>query len=161
MQQTGTNYTQSVGGVVIHEGKVLLGRHTYGAGNGLLIIPGGYVDYGESPQQAVAREFMEETGVTVEAQDVLGVRFNTHDWYVVFRARYVSGDIHADETENSEVVWMDVNEALAADDVPQLTRQMIRAAIGPGVGFTAADYEGGSKYAPCSLLCKALGDHYA
>lgn len=156
MQQTGTNYGQSVGGVVIREGKVLLGRHTYGTGNGLLIIPGGYVDYGESPQQAVAREFMEETGVTVEAQDIISIRFNMHDWYVVFRARYVSGEIHADETENSEVVWMDVNEALAADDVPPLTKQAIRSALVPGAGMVEAEYTASPRYAPQSLYCREM-----
>ncbi|MCR4993279.1 MAG: hypothetical protein K6A45_09570 [Lachnospiraceae bacterium] len=36
-----TNWTQSVAGVCIRDGKVLLARHTYGAGKGKLIIPGG------------------------------------------------------------------------------------------------------------------------
>ena len=45
-----TNWTQSVAGVCIKDGKVLLGRHTYGAGIGKLIIPGGYLKFGEIPQ---------------------------------------------------------------------------------------------------------------
>ena len=48
-----TNWCQSVTGVVIKDGRVLLARHTYGAGKGKLIVPGGYVEYGESPQQAI------------------------------------------------------------------------------------------------------------
>ena len=39
MERGNTNWGQSVTGVVIHEGKVLLARHTYGGGNGKLIIP--------------------------------------------------------------------------------------------------------------------------
>ena len=45
-----TNWGQSVTGVVIKENKVLLARHTYGGGKGMLIIPGGYVNIGETPR---------------------------------------------------------------------------------------------------------------
>ena len=37
MSHENTNWGQSVAGVVIRDGKVLLARHTYGRGNGLLI----------------------------------------------------------------------------------------------------------------------------
>ena len=61
-----TNWGQSVAGVAIKDNKVLLARHTYGNGKGMLIIPGGYVNYGETPQQALKREYMEETKIEVE-----------------------------------------------------------------------------------------------
>ena len=35
-----TNWSQSVAGVCLKDGKVLLARHTYGSGKGKLIIPG-------------------------------------------------------------------------------------------------------------------------
>ena len=79
MNQENTNWSQSVAGVCIKDGKVLLARHTYGSGKGMLIIPGGYLEFGESPQDAVKREFLEETGVTVEPLKIVGVRFNTRD----------------------------------------------------------------------------------
>ena len=34
-----TNWSQSVTGIVIKDGKVLLARHTYGPGKGRLIVP--------------------------------------------------------------------------------------------------------------------------
>lgn len=37
MNNDNTNWGQSVTGVVIHKGKVLLARHTYGRGAGKLI----------------------------------------------------------------------------------------------------------------------------
>ena len=46
-----TNWGQSVTGVAIKDNKVLLARHTYGGGKGKLIIPGGYVNKGETPQE--------------------------------------------------------------------------------------------------------------
>lgn len=69
-----TNWGQSVTGIVICQGKVLLARHTYGTGKGKLIVPGGYVKIGETPQDALKREFLEETGVVVEPGEILAIR---------------------------------------------------------------------------------------
>ena len=64
MEEKNTNWQKSVCAVVLREGKVLLARHTYGAGKGLFITPGGYLKNGESPEQAMCRELMEETGMS-------------------------------------------------------------------------------------------------
>ena len=151
MSHENTNWGQSVAGVVIRGGKVLLARHTYGRGNGMLIIPGGYVDYGETPENALRREFSEETGVTVEPTAVVGIRFNMHDWYIVFRAEYVCGEARSDGEENSEVLWVDAEEALTRDDVPSLTKEMLRAALKSEMGLHSQPYEGNPKHAPASL----------
>ena len=84
MEKENTNWYQSVAAVCIKEGKVLLARHTYGGGKGKLIIRGGYVEMGETPEDAVKREFLEETGVEISPTGVIGVRFNCKDWYVIF-----------------------------------------------------------------------------
>ena len=61
-------------GVVIFNevGQVLLikenyGQHRYG-------LPGGRVEPGERPEEAAAREALEETGLEVEIGDLVGVR---------------------------------------------------------------------------------------
>lgn len=153
MNNENTNWGQSVAGVVINEGKVLLARHTYGSGNNKLIIPGGYVNYGETVQDALKREFFEETSVTVEPKEVIGVRFNMHDWYFVFRAEYISGVATSDNDENSEVIWLDTEEALSRDDVPMLTKKMIESAVSGNTGLRYKEYEGSTKYAPNALYC--------
>lgn len=142
-----TNWSQSVAGVCVRAGRVLLARHTYGGGKGKLIIPGGYVETGESPQDALRREFMEETGIEVEPAGIIGIRFNAHDWYVVFRADYVAGEARSDGDENSEVLWLDMSQAVMRDDVPELTKQMIRAYCRGQL--VAAPYSGSNP--PCSL----------
>ena len=129
MYTENTCWSQSVAAVCIREGKVLLARHTYGPGIGKLIIPGGYIEKGELPQDAVRREYMEEAGVVIEPKGVIGIRFSQKDWYVVFAADYVSGAARADGDENSEVVWMDTDEALLRDDVPELTKKLIGCAL--------------------------------
>ena len=112
MNGENTCYKQSVTAVVLRDNKVLLARHTYGAGKDFLIVPGGYLNLDETPEQAVKREFLEETGVVIEPKNIIAVRFNLKDWYVAFSADYVSGREHSDNDENSEVLWLDVNEAL-------------------------------------------------
>ena len=96
MESNNTNWYQSVTGVVIREGKVLLARHTYGDGKGMLIVPGGFVQFGETPQDALKREFYEETKIVVEPRQIIAIRFNSHDWYVAFSADYISGNAEAD-----------------------------------------------------------------
>ena len=135
-----TNWSQSVAGVCLKEGKVLLARHTYGSGNGKLIIPGGYVKFGEVPEETLVREYLEETGVRVKAGRLLGIRFSAKDWYAVFAAEYVEGEARSDGDENSEVVWMDVEDALKDETVPGLTKTMIEQAL-KETGFELTPYQ--------------------
>ena len=79
-EMNSTNWSQSVAGVCLKDGKVLLARHTYGSGKGKLIIPGGYVKFGELPEETLVREYLEETGVKVRAGRLLGMWFNEKDW---------------------------------------------------------------------------------
>jgi len=153
MGNENTNWGQSVTAVVIRENKVLLARHTYGGGKGKLIIPGGYVNFGETPQQALIREYMEETRVEIKPTSIIGIRFNMHDWYIAFRAEYVSGEATSDHNENSEVVWMDIETAMSREDVPELTKKLIQSAISKGDGLMNQEYQGSTKHAPYSLYC--------
>ena len=139
-EENNTNWSQSVAGVCIKDGCVLLARHTYGNGKGMLIIPGGYVQFGEIPQETLVREYLEETGVTVKATKLLAMRFSAQDWYAVFAADYVEGEPRSDGDENSEVIWMPVEEALKDETVPGLTKTLIEKALA-GNGFELTPYE--------------------
>lgn len=155
MDHENTNWSQSVTAVVIKDSKVLLARHTYGSGAGKLIIPGGYVNFGESPEDAVRREYMEETHIVIEPKEIIGIRFNVKCWYIAFRADYVSGEAKSDENENSEVIWMDVQEALQREDVPGLTKFLIQSALAPAPGLSLKpEYTTKESLAPYSLYCK-------
>lgn len=145
MMEENTNWGQSVTGIVICQGKVLLARHTYGTGKGKLIVPGGYVKIGETPQDALKREFLEETGVVVEPGEILAIRFNSHDWYIAFRAEYISGEAVSDHDENNEVLWLETEEALLRDDVPDLTKKLIQCALSGSAGLVPLPYQGNPK----------------
>ena len=62
-----------VGALVLNEGKILLEKRKNEPGRGKWSIPGGVVDLGESPEQAVIREAKEETCIEVDAPHLVDV----------------------------------------------------------------------------------------
>lgn len=149
MTEENTNWCQSVAAVVIKDNKVLLARHTYGSGRELLIIPGGYVKYGESPVEAVKREYFEEVNIHIEPERIIAARFNAKDWYVIFSAKYISGTAMSDHDENSEAVWLPIEEILQRNDVPELTKRAVESAVKEG-GLAQIPFDG--KNPPCLLF---------
>ena len=62
-----------VGAVIISEDKILLEKRKNEPGKGKWSVPGGLVDLGESPEQAVIREVKEETCLEVDAPRLVDV----------------------------------------------------------------------------------------
>jgi ADP-ribose pyrophosphatase YjhB (NUDIX family) len=62
-----------VGGVVIHNDRALLIRRGSEPLRGQWSIPGGTLELGETLQQGVARELLEETGLEVKVLDLIEV----------------------------------------------------------------------------------------
>jgi 8-oxo-dGTP pyrophosphatase MutT (NUDIX family) len=103
--------------------RVLMVRH---ADRGVWVAPGGAVDPGETPQDAVVREVWEETGLWVEPTGLCGVfggpeclvRYANGDEvsYVtaVFECRRLGGTLHADGEETLEARFV------AAAELPAL-----------------------------------------
>ena len=139
MEEKNTNWQKSVCAVVLREGKVLLARHTYGAGKGLFITPGGYLKNGESPEQAMCRELMEETGITAKPVKLRAVRFRAINCHAAFLAYNPGAPPRRVGDQHDRVVWMDWEEALSRPDVPDLSKKLITAALSGG-GLTPIDY---------------------
>jgi len=89
----------TVAAVVEHDGKYLLveeramGQRVFGQ-------PGGHIETGETPEQAVERETLEETGCTVNCEDLIGVYLWIHPQtrQQFLRIVYTAKFIECDET---------------------------------------------------------------
>jgi 8-oxo-dGTP diphosphatase len=122
----------AVGGVVVGPMGLLLVRMAYGPTKGRYMLPGGIVDPGETLDVAVAREVLEETGVTARVRGVCGVRTRhdgpNNDLYVLFLLEPVSGEPVSDGKENEDARYFTLPE-LDRDDVTDLSAYFGRLAM--------------------------------
>lgn len=116
----------TVCGIVEIEGKVLLVRHTYGSAKGRILVPGGYVEENELPNLAIEREILEETGVTVKTKALSSIQFKSNQWCPVFVCEYVSGTPKSDNYEKSEILLLDIDEAVSRDDITNMSREILK-----------------------------------
>ena len=100
-------------------GRVLLARRAFEPFAGRWDTPGGFLEEGEHPEDAIRRELREETGLEVEPVRFLGAFVDTYGegpeagsvLNLVWEARVLSGEMHpADDV--SELRWF------AADELP-------------------------------------------
>ena len=71
---TEPRFNVTAGAVVIDErGRVLLLKHVFRPGSGWG-IPGGFLEKGEQPDEAIRRELREETGLELETAEILFAR---------------------------------------------------------------------------------------
>lgn len=56
-----------VGVIVCRQGRVLLGQRRGAHGAGSWALPGGHLEWDETPEACAAREVLEETGLSIEA----------------------------------------------------------------------------------------------
>ena len=68
-------------GFIINDNKIALIRKSRGGYKGLLDLPGGGVEYGETPEETLKRELMEEAGVEVLNYELLAVTSTRIKWH--------------------------------------------------------------------------------
>jgi 8-oxo-dGTP diphosphatase len=103
-----------VGAIIIDDGRVLLVKRAHPPLQAQWSIPGGVLEVGELVHEAAIREAREETGLTVEPGQLLGVydrilrnpeqRVQYHYVLVDFLCRRVAGDLAA-ASDAAEVRW--------------------------------------------------------
>ncbi|MCX8157829.1 MAG: NUDIX domain-containing protein [Verrucomicrobiae bacterium] len=120
-----TNPAVGVGGLVLDgQGRLLLLRRAHDPGKGRLGLPGGFVNPGESAEEALVRETREETGLAIEALRFVctapnvypyrGVTYHVLD--IFFAARAVADSVASAQSEVEGVVWMNPHE-VKLDDI--------------------------------------------
>lgn len=135
------NYSLSVGCIVRKEDQVLLVRHTYGGAKGKLLIPGGFCQENELPEEAAAREVFEETGVTAKVRRMAGIRCDRKTWYMLLEMDYIDGTPASDMQENSEALFCDISEALNRSDCTEMTKTALRKITEGSAGYFYSDIE--------------------
>jgi 8-oxo-dGTP diphosphatase len=97
--------------------KVLLVRRKNDPFKGMLSIPGGFINEGETAEDAMTREAKEETSLVVEPIAILGVYSNPerdprmHTISVTFITRIVQGNEDARD-DAADLRWIDVEDEL-------------------------------------------------
>lgn len=109
-----------IGCFVVRNGRFLMGRRHGAHGAGTWSVPGGWIEWGESPEAAAIREVREETGMLVVDARVAGATTTSHLegmcsvtlWVV---ARWVSGEpVVMEPDKYAEHRWYGLDEALPA-----------------------------------------------
>ena len=108
-------------GVTIRDGQILMVRAARrDASTSLWWLPGGGIEFGESPEAAVVREFFEETGITIENPRLLDVTNDTyrrhngdlvHNIRIIYTVDYVSGELRDEVNGTTDLaLWMPLDQ---------------------------------------------------
>lgn len=116
-----------VGVAVVENGRLLLVRRAMNPERGKWSLPAGYLDHGEDPREAAAREALEETGLVVEVEALLDVFYNPPgsggaSIFILYRASQAGGILQAGDDA-------DAADFFPFDQLPELAFASTRAAV--------------------------------
>jgi ADP-ribose pyrophosphatase YjhB (NUDIX family) len=123
-----------IGAIIIENARVVLVKRAHPPLQAEWSIPGGVLEVGELVREAAIREAREETGLTVELGELLGIydrvlrdanrRVQYHYVLIDFLCRRVAGDLMA-ASDAAEVRWF-TREELPGLRLAQDTLDVIR-----------------------------------
>ena len=123
----------TVDAVVIQNDEVLLIKRNNPPFKGMWALPGGFVEYGETCEEAVDRELHEETGIHMIIDDLIGVYSDPkrdprgHTISVVFDGAVKSGVVKAgDDAGEAKFFKLNMLPVLAFDHKKILNDAMER-----------------------------------
>jgi 8-oxo-dGTP diphosphatase len=109
-------------GIVVIDDHVVLIKRGREPFKGMFALPGGIVEYGETAEECVVREFEEETGLKTEVLDLVGVYSAAsrdprgHFITLAFNLRPVGGSLRGgDDAEEAAMFSINDLPVLAAD----------------------------------------------
>ncbi len=121
-----------VAGVVINaEGKWLVVKKNYSGLKGVWSLPAGFVQVGETADEAVVREVLEETGIQVEVSGLIGfrtgvIRAEISDNMAIFCCTPTTKEqvIQIQEAELSDACWLTVEEIVQNGESSVMLEEM-------------------------------------
>jgi len=114
-----SNVWLAAAGIVIKDGKWLVVKKKYGGLKGFWSIPAGFVNEGETVDEAAIREVFEETGIATKVKDIVGLRTGVidkviSDNLIVFLLEEIGGSLRVQKSEIEDVAYM-TKQQLEAD----------------------------------------------
>lgn len=99
-------------GIVEKDNKFLIVKRKIQEDNLTWVFPGGKVEERESPEKAVMREVIEESGIKCKIRKYLGNRLHPNSKKRVgyYACKYVSGEIKLTDEEIIDAKWVEFNE---------------------------------------------------
>jgi len=132
------NVAAACGVLIEHEGRFLFLERAKAPGKGLLGLPGGFVDPGESVEVALAREIAEEIGGSVGTPSFLasfpnrylfaGVEYHTCDLYFKASLAGTPERLRADPDEVASLRWLTYDQ-VQFDDLAFPSLQALWASL--------------------------------
>jgi ADP-ribose pyrophosphatase YjhB (NUDIX family) len=127
------NAASAVGALIVKEGKLLTGVRANDPGQGKLDLPGGFVDPGESLEEALERELQEELSIRPASMKYLssgsnyylyeGVEYITCDVFFICEIDSFEGMKASDDI--SEYRWVTLNDIKLSDFAFNSVKQVV------------------------------------
>jgi 8-oxo-dGTP diphosphatase len=109
-----------VAAVLEHDGRIFATQRGYGEFKGYWEFPGGKIEPGETPQQALRREIQEELATTVAVGPLVGtVEYDYPDFHLsmqCYHCRVLEG--HLTLLEHEDARWLPLDALASVDWLP-------------------------------------------
>ncbi|HSH24467.1 MAG TPA: NUDIX domain-containing protein [Massilibacterium sp.] len=128
----------AVAGIVELEGKYLVVKKKYSGLKGKWSFPAGFVDQGETMEEAAKREVFEETGIQTEVTEFAGIRTGVinhtiSDNMVLFHMRPIGGFLQHEEKELYDARFLSKDELMNHPDTSQIVLFFLQEVSDPSL----------------------------
>lgn len=131
MRVTHARFTVTAGAIVFNDsGEVLLLKHRFRSGSGWG-LPGGFIEAGEQPLDALRRELREEIGLEVRDAEVFAARSfrKPRQVEILFRCR-ANGSVQSRTMEVEHAGWFSTSSL--PEGLPKDQRRFVERAASDG-----------------------------
>ena len=101
-----------VAAIIIDEGKILIAKRAYGEFEGMFEFPGGKVELGETKEEALKREILEELDIEIEIKEYFMCAKYEYETFYLSMDCYIcqlhNGDIKIQD--HSEIRWIESSQ---------------------------------------------------
>ena len=158
-------------GILVHDSKVLLTRKKSGSYKGLWDLPGGAIEFGETPEEALKRELLEESALAINQfefsniataigkYDDRSVPYEFHHTGLIYKV--MSWSERSDLMPEEENRWAMLS-SLQTEELTPFARHAV-VALAPGKGWRPQNSIRGkiiglAKHKTRLLVCEVLND---